>query len=52
MRISNRWEEEQYVNKGSFAKVFRVRKHNKDYALKKIYPHLLKDPIQREIIDR
>lgn len=47
MSISNKWEEEQYLNKGSYAKVFRVRQHGKDYALKKIYSHLLKDPVQR-----
>jgi len=47
MSITNKWEEYEFLGKGGFAEVFRVRLNGKDYALKKIYPYLLKDPMHR-----
>jgi len=47
MSITNKWEEEEDIGKGAYAKVYRVRSHGKDYALKKINHNLMKDPIQK-----
>jgi serine/threonine protein kinase len=52
MSITNKWEEEEYLSRGAYSEVFRVRLHGKDYALKKIFPHLLKEPIHRESVER
>jgi hypothetical protein len=47
MSITNKWEDEKYVNKGSYAEVYRVKRHGRYYALKKIYPYILKNQIHR-----
>lgn len=52
MSITNKWEEEQYIGKGAYSEVYRVRLHGKYYALKKIFRSILKNPIHRENIER
>ena len=46
------WEDEQYINKGGYSEVFRVKNNGKYYALKKIYPHLIKNDLHREAVER
>ena len=50
MNFGEKWEDEQYINKGGFSEVYRVTINGKYYALKKIFPHLVKNDIHREAI--
>lgn len=52
MSITNRWQEETYIGQGGFSEVFRVKQHGKYYALKKIFPSVVKKPSLREAIER
>lgn len=52
MSISGRWEEELYISQGGFSEVYRVKENGKYYALKKIFPSVLKKPTLREGIMR
>ena len=52
MNFGDKWEDEQYINKGGFSEVYRVKLNGKSYALKKILPHLVKSDIHREAIER
>lgn len=48
MSITNRWEEEIYIGQGGYSEVYRVKQNGKYYALKKIFPSVVKRPILRE----
>ena len=50
MNFGEKWEDEQYIAKGGFSEVFKVTINGKPFALKKIYPHLVKSDIHREEI--
>lgn len=52
MSITNRWEEETYIGQGGFSEVYRVKQNGRYYALKKIFPSVVKKPILREGIER
>ena len=50
MYSGEKWEEEVYINKGGYSEVFRVRVAGRDYALKKIHSHIVKNELHREVI--
>jgi serine/threonine protein kinase len=52
MQIPEKWDEEVYLDKGGYSEVYRVKHNGKYYALKKIFPHLLKNDRHREAIQR
>ena len=52
MSLGSRWESEEFLGRGGFSKVFRVREKGTDYALKKIHSYLLKDEKNRVKAER